>query len=133
MNEKLKHNYLDWMVEDVANKIYLNGNTTVTYKGFEFQFQQIEHCSPFDMSCMTVIHLKLPYYLQDKITERIGVTYDSHAELPRHGSRTVAIERGTACHRLARDFVFKTLPKVDFELMKETSNMELEEILEVLE
>jgi hypothetical protein len=34
---------------------------------------------------------------------------------------------------LAKQFVYKVLPKVDFEIKKEVNNMEIEEILEVLE
>lgn len=49
-------------------------------------------------------------------------------------SRTEAIDmRKKACYRLAEQFVYKVLPKVDFWIRKEINNKEIEDILGVLE
>lgn len=49
-------------------------------------------------------------------------------------SRTEAIDmRKKACYRLAEEFVYEVLPKVDFWIRKEINNKEINEILEVLE
>lgn len=49
-------------------------------------------------------------------------------------SRTEAVDlRKRACYRLAEEFVYKVLPKVDFWIKKEINNKEIEDILEVLD
>lgn len=49
-------------------------------------------------------------------------------------SRTEVIDmRKKACYRLAEEFVYKVLPKVDFWIRKEVNNKEVEDILKVLE
>jgi len=49
-------------------------------------------------------------------------------------SRTEAIDmRKKACYRLAEEFVYKVLPKVDYWIRKEINNKEIEDILEVLD
>lgn len=49
-------------------------------------------------------------------------------------SRTKAIDmRKKACYRLAEEFVYKVLPKIDYEIEKELHNRKIDEILEVLD
>lgn len=49
-------------------------------------------------------------------------------------SSTEAIDmRKKACYRLAKEFVYKVLPKVDFWIKKEVNNKEVEKILDVLD
>ena len=133
MNDKVNSNYLNWLIEDVSNRIFLDGNTVVTYKGIKFEFQEIEYANPMDMSCMTMISLNIPFYLRDTINEHLGVSYESQSNSwPRYGKK-VSMDRKVACMQLARQFVTKFLPKVDFKLKKDVYNNEIEEILEVLE
>lgn len=49
-------------------------------------------------------------------------------------SRTEAIDmRKKACYRLAKEFVYKVLPKIDFKLNTIRHNEEIDKILDVLE
>ena len=130
MNDKVNSNYLNWLIEDVSNRIFLDGNTVVTYKGIKFEFRQIVYCSPFDLSSTTEIVLDIPYYLQDTLGERICVSYDNTYD---RDSKTTYMNRINACVKLAEEFVNNVLPKVDFELKKDVYNNEIDEILEVLE
>lgn len=126
-------NYIEDMILDVASRLYTDGNSKVTYKGIEFGFQEIEYANPMDMSCMTMISLNIPFYLRDTINDHLGVSYESQSNSwPRYGKK-VSMDRQVACMRLAREFVTKFLPKVDFSLQKDVYNNEIEEILEVLE
>lgn len=121
------------MILDVAARLYTDGNSKVTYKGMEFGFQEVEYANPMDMSCMTMISLNIPFYLRDTINDHLGVSYESQSNYwPRYGKK-VSMDRQVACMRLAREFVTKFLPKVDFSLQKDVYNNEIEEILEVLE
>ena len=125
--------YIEDMILDVASRLYTDGNSKVTYKGIEFGFQEIEYANPMDMSCMTMISLNIPFYLRDTINEHLGVSYESQSNSwPRYGKK-VSMDRKVACMQLARQFVTKFLPKVDFKLKKDVYNNEIEEILEVLE
>lgn len=125
--------YIEDMILDVASRLYTDGNSKVTYKGIEFGFQEIEYANPMDMSCMTMISLNIPFYLRDTINEHLGVSYESQSNSwPRYGKK-VSMDRQVACMQLARQFVIKCLPKVDFKLKKDVYNNEIEEILEVLE
>jgi hypothetical protein len=124
-------NYIDDMICDLADRLMKDGNSLVTYKGFEFRFQEVEYASPFDFSCTTMINVILPYYLIKGQTDlTCGVTYDS--TYPKD-TRTTYMNRSKACIELARQFVTEVLPKVDFELKKDVYNNEIDEILEVLE
>jgi hypothetical protein len=124
-------NYIDDMICDLADRLMKDGNSLVTYKGFEFRFQEVEYASPFDFSCTTMINVILPYYIIKGQTDlTCGVTYDS--TYPKD-SRTTYMNRSKACIELARQFVTEVLPKVDFELKKDVYNNEIDEILEVLE
>ena len=130
MNDKVNSNYLNWLIEDVSNRIFLDGNTVVTYKGIKFEFRQIVYCSPFDLSSTTEIVLDIPYYLQDTLGERICVSYDNTYG---RDSKTTYMNRINACVKLAEEFVNNVLAKVDFWIKKEVNNMEIDNILEVLE
>lgn len=126
-------NYIEDMILDVAARLYKDGNSKVTYKGMEFGFQEVEYANPMDMSCMTMISLNIPFYLRDTINDHLGVSYESQSiSWPRNGKK-VSMDRKVACMQLAREFVTKFLPKVDFSLKKDVYNNEIEEILEVLE
>lgn len=126
-------NYIEDMILDLAGRLYSDGNSKVTYKGMEFSFNEMEYCSPLDMSCMTMINLNIPFYLRDTINDHLGVSYESQSNSwPRYGKK-VSMDRQVACMRLAREFVTKFLPKVDFSLKKDVYNNEIEEILEVLD
>lgn len=125
--------YIEDMILDVASRLYTDGNLKVTYKGMEFGFQEIEYANPMDMSCMTRIDLNIPFYLRDTINDHLAVSYESQSNpWPRNGKK-VSMDRKAACMQLARQFVTKFLPKVDFSLKKEMHNREIEEILQVLE
>ena len=121
---------MDWLIEDVSNRLFLNGNTVLTYKGIKFEFRQIVYCSPFDLSSTTEIVLDLPYYLEDKIGKRISVSYDNTCD---KDSKTTYMNRIKACVKLSEMFVTDVLAKVDFWIKKEVNNMEIEKILEVLD
>lgn len=125
--------YIEDMILDVASRLYTDGNTKVTYKGMEFGFQEFEYANPMDMSCMTMINLNIPFYLRDTINDHLGVSYESQSiSWPRNGKK-VSRNRKKACMQLARQFVTRFLPKVDYSLKKDMHNREIEEILEVLE
>jgi hypothetical protein len=124
-------NYIEDMIRDVADKIYRDGNTSVTYKGIKIGFHEIEYANPMDMSCTTMINVIIPYYVIKGQTDlTCGVSYDS--TYPKD-SKTTYMNRINACMVLARQFVTEVLPKVDFELKKDVYNNEIDEILEVLE
>ena len=83
-----------------------------------------------DFSSMTMIGLIMPEYISRGMDFRCGVTYDSTYG---KNSKTTYLNRSKACMELAKQFVYKVLPKVDFWIRKEVNNKEVEEILEVLE
>lgn len=83
-----------------------------------------------DFSSMTMIGLITPEYISRDMDFRCGVTYDSTYG---KNSRTTYLNRSKACMELAKQFVYKVLPKVDFWIRKEVNNKEIEEILGVLE
>lgn len=83
-----------------------------------------------------------PDMLTGKYTNRICIEVPSDIMkegglqvMWRHAdSRTEAIDmRKKACYRLAKEFVYKVLPKIDFWIRKEVNNKEIEDILEVLD
>ena len=124
-------NYIDDMICGLADRLMNDGNSVITYKGFEFRFQEVVYASPFDFSCTTMINVILPYYIIKGQTDlTCGVSYDS--TYPKD-SRTTYLNRTKACMQLARQFVTEVLPKVDYNLKKEVYNHEIDEILEVLE
>ena len=125
------NNYIDNMICGLADRLVKDGNSVVTYKGFEFRFQEVVYASPFDFSCTAMINVILPYYIIKEQTDlTCSVSYDS--TYPKD-SRTSYLNRTKACMQLARQFVTEVLPKVDFELKKDMHNREIEEILQVLD
>jgi hypothetical protein len=125
-----KSNRVEEIVLAIADRLVHDGNMIVYYNNHEFYFQEVEYANPMDFSSMTMIGLNTPKYISRDMDFRCGVTYDSTYG---KNSKTAYLNRSKACMELAKQFVYKVLPKVDFEIKKEVNNMEIEEILEVLE
>lgn len=118
------------IVLTIADRLMQDGNSIMHYNNHEFYFQEVEYANPMDFSSMTMIGLIMPQYISRDMDFRCGVTYEST-----YGkySKTTYLNRSKACMELAKQFVYKVLPKVDWWIKKEVNNKEVEDILEVLE
>lgn len=125
-----KSGRVEEIVLTIADRLIHNGNMIMNYNNHEFYFQEVEYANPMDFSSMTMIGLIMPEYISRDMDFRCGVTYDSTYG---KNSRTTYLNRSKACMELAKEFVYKVLPKVDFWIRKEVNNKEVEDILEVLE
>ena len=121
---------IDYIVETIADRLVHNGNFRMEYAGHSFYFQEYEFANPMDFSSTTMISVILPEYISRDTDIRCGVTYDSTYG---KNSRTTYLNRSKSCMELAKEFVYKVLPKVDYWIKKEVNNMEIDNILEVLE
>lgn len=125
-----KSGRVEEIVLTIADRLVHNGNSIMHYNNHKFYFQEVEYANPMDFSSMTMIGLITPEYMSGDMDFRCGVTYDSTYG---NNSKTTYLNRSKACMELAKEFVYKVLPKVDFLIRKEVNNKEVEDILEVLE
>ena len=121
---------IDYIVETIADRLVHNGNFRMEYAGHSFYFQEYEFANPMDFSSTTMISVILPEYIARDIDFNYGVSYDSTYG---KNSKTTYLNRCKSCMELAKEFVYKVLPKVDYWIKKEVNNMEIDNILEVLE
>ena len=121
---------IDYVIKTIADRLIDNGNMIMHYDNHEFYFQEVEYANPMDFSSTTRISVILPRYIEWDTPFSCGVSYDSTYG---KNSKTTYLTRIKACMELAKEFVYKVLPKVDYWIKKEVNNREVEDILEVLE
>ena len=121
---------IDYVIKTIADRLIDNGNMIMHYDNHEFYFQEVDYANPMDFSSFTRISVILPRYIEWDTPFSCGVSYDSTYG---KNSKTTYLTRIKACMELAKEFVYKVLPKVDYWIKKEVNNREVEDILEVLE
>ena len=125
-----KSGRVEEIVLTIANRLMDNGNMIMHYNNHEFCFQEFDYANPMDFSSFTRISVILPRYIEWDTPFSCGVSYDSTYG---KNSKTTYLTRIKACMELAKEFVYKVLPKVDYWIKKEFNNREVEEILQVLD
>lgn len=124
----IENGTINSIIESIADKLMKYGNFRFIYMGHKFYFQEMEYANPMDFSSITMINVVVPRYIDMDFS--CGVTYESTYGKE---SKTTYMNRSKACMELAKEFVYKVLPKVDFWIRKEINNKEVEDILEVLD
>ena len=123
---------LDNTIEELAHRIFFKEESFL-YKGKKFLIQENKFSNPMDMRELTVLRIRPSnmYYTafmhEDELSTR--VTYENDRLHSEH-EKDARIE---ACVRLATHFVMDVLPKVDYDLKKELTNYEIDNILSVLD
>ena len=124
----IENGIINSIIESIADKLMKYVGFRFSYNGHPFYFKETEYTNPMDFSRITLIYVDVPCYINMDFT--CGVTYESTYG---RESKTTYMNRSKACMELAKEFVYKVLPKVDFRIKKEVNNKEVEDILEVLE
>lgn len=119
---------LDNTIEELAHRIF-SKEEYFLYKGMKFLIQETNYSSPMDMRELTVLRILCPMPYMNDDERYISVTYENDRLHSEH-DRDTRIE---ACVRLATHFVMDVLPKVDYDLKKELTNYEIDNILSVLD
>ena len=125
--DSIDEEYLEKLQKYLTEALF-KGKPYFIYERYRFQIRDYEYASPVDMREFRVIGILPPPELEYAITQT-WTTY----EVLRNMDMTESCERLMACDRLARDFVYKTLPEIDHRIRILFSNEEVEKILSMLE